>query len=179
VGGEGCQDFALLAFRDLDEVQGASEFRCDLIEFCGRDPEVPMGLLKAERRRAGLGGRELGPPEALQTHSVRRRVTVGRGVNPYGAMAAHASIRNHHQNARWPPSRDREQLAASVAAVSETAGMPAFGVASPAGLRDFLRRQAKQILEAARLCEFPDERAELEEVARDCILKAEAIDGEQ
>ena len=35
VGGEGCQDFGLLAFRDLDEVQGPSEFRRDLIEFCG------------------------------------------------------------------------------------------------------------------------------------------------
>jgi hypothetical protein len=49
VGGEGCQDFGLLALRDLGEVQGPSEFRCDLIEFCGGDPEVPMGLLKAER----------------------------------------------------------------------------------------------------------------------------------
>ena len=62
VGGEGCQDFALLALRDLEEVQGPSEFRCDLIEFCGGDPEVPVGLLKAERRRAGLGGRELEGP---------------------------------------------------------------------------------------------------------------------
>jgi hypothetical protein len=56
-GGEGCQDFGLLALRDLEEVQSPSELRCDLIEFCGGDPEVPVGLLKAERRRAGLGGR--------------------------------------------------------------------------------------------------------------------------
>jgi hypothetical protein len=32
VGGEGCQDFALLALRNLEEVQGPSEFRCDLID---------------------------------------------------------------------------------------------------------------------------------------------------
>ena len=35
VGGEGCQN-GLLAPRDLDEVQGPSEFRCDLIKFCAR-----------------------------------------------------------------------------------------------------------------------------------------------
>ena len=33
---------------DLDVVQGRSEFRCDLIEFCGGDPKVPMCLLKSE-----------------------------------------------------------------------------------------------------------------------------------
>jgi len=33
VGGEGCQDFGLLALRYLEEVQGPSELRCDLIEF--------------------------------------------------------------------------------------------------------------------------------------------------
>jgi len=32
VGGEGCQDFGLLGLRDLEEVQGPSEFRCDLID---------------------------------------------------------------------------------------------------------------------------------------------------
>jgi hypothetical protein len=62
VGGEGCQDFGLLALRDLEEVQGPSEFRCDLIEFCGGNPEFSVGLLKAERRRAGLGGSELEGP---------------------------------------------------------------------------------------------------------------------
>src|SRR5215203_2786297 len=59
MGAEGCQDFGLLALRDLEDVQGPSEFRCDLIEFCGGDPEVPVGLLKAEGRCAGLGGCEL------------------------------------------------------------------------------------------------------------------------
>jgi hypothetical protein len=62
VGREGCQDFVLLALRDLHEVQGPSKFRCDLIKFCGRDPEVAVGLLKAKRRRARLGGRELEGP---------------------------------------------------------------------------------------------------------------------
>ena len=57
MGGEGCQDFVLLALRDLEEVQGPTEFRCDLIEFCGGDLEASVGLLKSERRRAGLGGR--------------------------------------------------------------------------------------------------------------------------
>ena len=59
---EGCQDFGLLALRDLGEVQASSELRCDLIEFRGGDPEIPVGLLKAERRLAGLGRRELVGP---------------------------------------------------------------------------------------------------------------------
>src|SRR6185503_9772980 len=62
VGGEGCQDFGLLALRDLDEIQSSSEFRCDFIEFCRGDPKVPVGLLKAERRFAGLGRRVLEGP---------------------------------------------------------------------------------------------------------------------
>ena len=47
VGGEGCQDFGLLALWDLGEVQGPSEFCCDLIKFCGGDAKVPMCLFKA------------------------------------------------------------------------------------------------------------------------------------
>ena len=35
MGGEGREHFALLALRYLEEVQGPSELRCDLIEFCG------------------------------------------------------------------------------------------------------------------------------------------------
>jgi hypothetical protein len=46
VGGEGCQDFGLLAFRDLCEVQGPSEFRCDLIELRGA-----LSLLHQPRQR--------------------------------------------------------------------------------------------------------------------------------
>jgi hypothetical protein len=37
MGGEGCQDFALLALRDLGEIQAPSQFRGDLIEFGWRD----------------------------------------------------------------------------------------------------------------------------------------------
>src|SRR4029079_15925449 len=59
VGGEGCQDFAFLALRHLEEVQGPTEFRCDFVEFCRGNSKVPVVLLKAERRRAGLGGLEL------------------------------------------------------------------------------------------------------------------------
>ena len=33
VGGEGCQDFGLLALRYLEDVQGPSKLCCDLIEF--------------------------------------------------------------------------------------------------------------------------------------------------
>src|SRR5829696_5279142 len=62
VGGESCEDFGLLALRHLDEVQGPSEFRCYLIEFCWGDPEVPVSLLEAERRRTGLGGLKLERP---------------------------------------------------------------------------------------------------------------------
>ena len=67
----GCQDYSLLALR--------AQFRCDLIQFYGGDTEVAVGLIKAERRRAGLGGRELeGPPETLQTHIVRNELEAGQ-----------------------------------------------------------------------------------------------------
>jgi hypothetical protein len=62
VGSRGCQDFTLLGLRHLEKVKGPPELRCDLIELCGRDPEVAVGLLKAERCRAGLGGREMERP---------------------------------------------------------------------------------------------------------------------
>ena len=57
--GERCQHFSLLALRHLGEVQRPPEFSSDLIEFCWRNPEIAVGFLKAERRRAGLGRREL------------------------------------------------------------------------------------------------------------------------
>ena len=55
----GCQDFGLLALRDLGEIQASSEFRGDLIEFCWRDLEVAVGLLETKRSLAGLRGCEL------------------------------------------------------------------------------------------------------------------------
>ena len=33
VGGEGCQNFGLLSLWNLEEVQGPSKLRCDLVEF--------------------------------------------------------------------------------------------------------------------------------------------------
>jgi len=55
VGGQSCQDFALLVLRNLEEeVQGSSEFRCDLIKFCGGDPEGPV----ASSRPSGIGSNE-------------------------------------------------------------------------------------------------------------------------
>ena len=77
------------------------------------------------------------------------------------------------------PSDDRQQIAAKVAALVDGARIPAIVVTSPGVLRDFLRRQAEQILEHARQCKFPAERAELEQLARDCLLKVEAIEREQ
>jgi hypothetical protein len=62
VGGEGCQDFGFLRLWDLEEIQGPSKLRCNLIKFCWGDPKVPVGLFKAERRRAGPGGREFERP---------------------------------------------------------------------------------------------------------------------
>src|SRR6187397_487857 len=62
VGGESCQNFGLLALRDLDGVKSATEFCRDLIEFCRRDAEVPVRFFKTKRRRAGLGGRVLEGP---------------------------------------------------------------------------------------------------------------------
>jgi hypothetical protein len=75
VGGEGCQDFGLLALRDLDEVQGPSEFRCDLIEFCGGDPEVSVGPSGVVPGLVAVNWK--GPPETLQTHSVRMNLRPG------------------------------------------------------------------------------------------------------
>jgi len=46
------------------------------------------------------------------------------------------------------------------------------------GLRDFLRKQATQILELARKCKFPEERAELEKIARDLNAEVDAIKGD-
>ena len=51
MGGEGGQDLSLLALRDLGEVQRPSEFRGHHIEFGGGDPQIPVRLLQAERRR--------------------------------------------------------------------------------------------------------------------------------
>ena len=59
VGGESRQHFRFFGLGDFEKVQGPSEFRCDLIEFCGRNLKIPVGLLKAQRRCAGLSGREL------------------------------------------------------------------------------------------------------------------------
>ena len=59
VGGEGGKNFVRLGFRDLEDRQGPSEFRCNLVEFCGRDPQIPVRLLKPERCGAGLGGGKL------------------------------------------------------------------------------------------------------------------------
>ena len=54
VGGEGGQDFGLLTLRDLEEIQGPSELRCDLIKFFRGDPQVPVRLTRgrAASRRA-------------------------------------------------------------------------------------------------------------------------------
>ena len=59
VGSKGCEYFGLLARRDLEEDQGPSEFRCELIEFRGRDAEVTVSFLKTEWRRTPLRGSEL------------------------------------------------------------------------------------------------------------------------
>jgi hypothetical protein len=45
VSGEGSQDFAFLALRNLEKLQGPPEFRSDLVEFYGRDAEIPVGFL--------------------------------------------------------------------------------------------------------------------------------------
>src|SRR6185503_19373434 len=62
VRGEGRQDFALLALRNLSEIQAPSEFRGDLIELGWGDLQIAVGLLKAKRSLARLGGRELERP---------------------------------------------------------------------------------------------------------------------
>src|SRR5262245_51818039 len=62
VGGEGCQHLGLLTLWDLEEIQGPSELRCDLIEFRRGNPEFPVRLFKTERRRAGLGRRKFERP---------------------------------------------------------------------------------------------------------------------
>ena len=107
VGGEGCQDFALLALRDLEEVQGPSEFGCDLIEFCGGNPEVPVGLLKAERRRAGLGGRELeGPTRNVADPQRPHELEAGQPSQVLG-VPFRAAAGSWTSGRRWGSSRRR------------------------------------------------------------------------
>ena len=67
------QNLRLLALWNLGEVQRPPEFCCDLIK-CGGDAQVPMGLLKAERRLAGPGGRELERPNPKQCRPIVRAV---------------------------------------------------------------------------------------------------------
>ena len=56
VGGEGRKHFGLFALRNLGKIEAPPEFGRDLIEFGRRDPQVAVGFLKAERRRAGMLG---------------------------------------------------------------------------------------------------------------------------
>src|SRR5262245_42962659 len=78
VGGEGCQDFGLLLLRDLCEVQGPSEFRCDLIEFCGEIWRFRWASSRPSGVLPGLvASNWKGPPETLQTHSVRMNLSPG------------------------------------------------------------------------------------------------------
>jgi hypothetical protein len=58
VGGEGCQDFGLLALRDLKKSRVRPSSAATSSNSARGDPEVVVDLL-AERCRAGLGGREL------------------------------------------------------------------------------------------------------------------------
>jgi len=46
------------------------------------------------------------------------------------------------------------------------------------GLRDFLSKQAALIREIARRCKFPEERAELEKIARDLDAELNTIKGD-
>lgn len=50
MGNERSQDLVLLVPRHVELVQGARENGGDLVEFVGRDPDVPMGFLEAEDR---------------------------------------------------------------------------------------------------------------------------------
>src|SRR5262245_606978 len=59
VGCKGSQHFTLLMHRHFEVIERASEFRCNLIEFGGRNTQVAMGFFKPKRRAAGPRGREL------------------------------------------------------------------------------------------------------------------------
>lgn len=104
MGREGCPDFALLALRDFEEVQGPSEFCRNLIEFCGGNPEVSMGLLKTKRCRAGLGGLELEGP-TRNVASVRMNLRPGSLPSCWCAIPATAS--SWISGRRWGSSRRR------------------------------------------------------------------------
>jgi hypothetical protein len=73
-------------------------------------------------------------------------------------------------------SGDRLRFAATIAAAMESAGMPAMVIASPEALADFLRGHAELILATARQCKSSGARAQLEQVARDCLLEAEKVE---
>ena len=107
VGGEGCQHFGLLALGDLGEIEGPSEFRGDLIEFCGRDPEVAVGLLKAKRVLPGLVAVNLkGPPETLADPQRPHELEAGQPFQVLGVPFA-AAADSWTSGQRWGSSRRR------------------------------------------------------------------------
>jgi hypothetical protein len=76
--GERCQHFGLLALRHLGEVQRPPEFSRDLIEFCRRNPQIAVGFSRPSGVAPGLVAVNWnGPPETLQTHSVRMNLSPG------------------------------------------------------------------------------------------------------
>jgi hypothetical protein len=103
VGSRGCQDFTLLGLWHLEKVKGPPELRCDLIELCGGDPEVAVGLLKAERCRAGLGGRELERPTRNVADPQRSQPGAFRGSWCATVVAAGSWTSGR----RWGSSRRR------------------------------------------------------------------------
>src|SRR5947207_199359 len=78
VGSEGFQDFGLLALRDLEMIQGPSEFRCDFVELWGEIRRLRWASSRPSGVAPGLVAANLkGPPATSQTHSVRMNLRPG------------------------------------------------------------------------------------------------------
>jgi len=68
------------------------------------------------------------------------------------------------------PTLESKRFAADLAARLSSAGVPAT-VVHPAALSELVRKQAGQVMEAARNCKFPDVRAELQDMARSVLAE--------
>ena len=98
MGGEGCKDLALLTLGDLEKVESPSEFRGDLIKFCGRNLKVAVGFLKSERGRTGLGGLVLEWSTRNVADPQRSRIDPNRDQKEISAKRRDGDHAYHNQN---------------------------------------------------------------------------------
>ena len=79
VGGEGGQDFGLFALRDLEEIEGPSELRCDFTKFCTFPEEQKTHIYALVDRHIEEAVNEVWP--AMAHHRATLREYGDRGIS--------------------------------------------------------------------------------------------------